>query len=231
MTARERGRRVRATWLLGCLATGTAGCLVTENRCDVNQVQVAGNEGLCECVENAIPSARGYGCDLCAPTEEIRGGACECKPGYVRGASGACEVSATSTFRQPCSATSPCTEPYPYCANVAGDQYCTSTGCTRNADCPTDYVCRSDGDVRFCGALTGLGKACTENGACAGTEALYCETLQAKVCLAKGCASSSACPNGWSCCDLTRFIQTSLCVPTSYLDEGKCLDGNLPVTP
>ncbi|MET0344015.1 MAG: hypothetical protein ABW252_23580 [Polyangiales bacterium] len=231
MAARESELHVHATWALVCLAMGTAGCIVNESRCDVNQVRLEGNDGLCACVENAVPSARGYGCDLCSDTELARGDRCECKPGFERGASGACERSATSTFRQPCSAAEPCTEPYPLCANVAGDQFCTKPGCTTNADCPTDYVCRSEGDVRFCGPLTGLGKKCETTGECAGTEAVYCETLQAKVCLSQGCTSTSACPSGWSCCDLARFIQTSLCVPTSYLDDGKCIDGSMPVSP
>ncbi len=231
MIASKRRPGLRLAWGLVCLITGTTGCLVNESRCDANQVRDPDNAGLCKCIANAVLSPNGYGCDKCSETEEIRGGKCECVPGYVRGAAGGCEKSTTSTLWEPCSEAEPCTEPYPLCATVGGSQYCTNTGCKKNEDCPEDFVCRSEGAVSFCSKVVGMIKTCATAADCAGTEALYCETLQAKVCLVQDCVSSAACPSGWSCCDLKRFIQTSLCIRTSLLDSGKCIDGSDPVKP
>lgn len=219
-------------WPVTVVALALSGCIVSDDYCDANQQRDPDNRGICVCVDNAVPNPRGYGCDLCGEHEEKRGGKCECQPGFARPAgSTRCEPSATSTLGQPCSDSAPCTEPYPYCATVAGESYCTNTGCNLNAECPTDWTCRSEGSVRFCGKVVGMLKPCASADACAGTEASYCEISQTKLCLVAPCESSRSCPSGWSCCDLTNFIQTSLCIRTDLLDNGECIPGQPPVSP
>jgi hypothetical protein len=218
------------------MAAQLGGCIVEDDWCGPHQVRDKENHSICRCAPDAVLSANGYSCEPCGENESVATGKCECIAGYARAAAGSpCVKSTTSAVGDPCSDALPCTEPNPYCATVEGESFCTKPGgCTANADCPPNTVCHRQGDMRFCGSVPGLAQVCGSQAECTGTQATYCETYSAKVCLPQGCvADPASCPSAWVCCDLTRFIQTSICIPAASLAlrEGTCVDGSEPVKP
>jgi hypothetical protein len=74
----------------------------------------------------------------------------------------------------------------------------------------------------------GLGRSCTANDDCAGTDATFCDTLITGGCLLEGCAlGGSDCPAGYECQDLSMFgAAGNVCVAaTCDLAGDDCPDG------
>ena len=179
---------------------------------------IFGENERCVCVENAVFTPAG--CVLCGANEVPGATACECAPGFVRGAGGACET-APAGMGMACSASMPCTDAtYNHCATSAsGEGYCTTSGCT-GGDCTGGYACDLGASPSYCKRPPkGLSMSCTSNADCAGTEATYCDTFQSHSCLVEGCTvSPDSCFEGWDCCDLTAFgVPMPICIP-----QGAC---------
>jgi hypothetical protein len=222
---------LRRASLALAFAAAWSGCLVGDEKCSANQ-RYDEMTHLCTCAAGAVPDPKGYGCTACGEHEAVVAGACQCSPGYTRPAAGMpCEEATGGVAGAPCSAETPCAEPFPYCATFEGESFCSSQGCTANGDCPATWICDTSGSSSFCRQPQGFGEACTSSSDCGG-EATYCETFVAMICIVEKCAADpSVCPSGDVCCDATGFLGTSLCTPTSALMNGMCFDGNPPVSP
>jgi hypothetical protein len=112
----------------------------------------------------------------------------------------------------------PCTDAtYNHCA-AAG--YCTTSGCTGAGDCTGGYACDVSGTPAYCRRPPmGIGKTCTSNADCAGSEATFCDMFGGNKCIVEGCSlSPDSCFPGTECCDLTAFgVPMPICIP-----EGAC---------
>ena len=231
-----------AIWKLVCvawlslLAIGgvTAGCIIGGDKCDAHQVHHSGNYDICVCEPNAVLNASGVGCTPCGEQEEIVSGACSCKAGFVKGADGTCMASEIGAS---CTAAAACmTAAFPYCA-LGKDPtgYCTSQGCSVNADCPAGWSCEAAAGTHYCHRPpTGLGTACKSSDDCSAFDASYCETLQSHTCILQGCAVSTvACPNEWGCCDFSALLGAplSVCYAPAMLVAGACPSGGRLVAP
>ncbi|HEY6876477.1 MAG TPA: hypothetical protein VI299_00610 [Polyangiales bacterium] len=207
-----------------------AGCLIDSDRCDVHQVKLPGDFETCVCEPNAVFNASGVGCTPCAANEVVQNGACVCAEGFTRPSAGvACQPSAAGAS---CSASVPCGSDFPYCVGESGPNgYCSTPGCTKNADCPVNWTCEREGSTRYCRKpVSGLGLPCETSDQCAGYDANYCEIFVAHACILQGCAVKAVeCPNEWICCDLTSlFAQPiSFCIPPERTKNGSCPAGTL----
>lgn len=224
------------TGVLVCLLAAHAadGCILSDTKCDAHQVQSSAELHACTCEPGYVSSPAGYGCIACGENEETKADKCVCKQGFVRANETApCEASEGSVLGADCSADQACSGENGYCALTESEPYCTRQGCTRNDDCPADWRCGKDGDKRFCQKPPqGFGKHCTAAADCAGQEAAFCETLMTNMCIVSDCLPHPGdCPSQSSCCDLTGFVGTSLCVANSVLSDGKCPGGAAPVSP
>lgn len=132
----------------------------------------------------------------------VASGACVCRPGYVKGASGCVPSNLGST----CTGEADC---------VSGDAkschlpegYCTSQGCTSNADCSkaSDYTCATDSAGAYCKRPPlNQGAPCSTQGVdpVCGAEATICAL---GACTVMGCAADGDCSPSRKCCDLSRF--------------------------
>src|SRR5690242_8241666 len=70
--AAQRSRRAVCTVVLA--AAALSGCIVSDDRCGRNQVEVKEDFPLCACAEGTIPDPRGYGCIKCGEHEEVVNG-------------------------------------------------------------------------------------------------------------------------------------------------------------
>lgn len=215
MRLAARSACVSAFAAIACLGA----CLYDpDDVCSPNQEL---KNGLCDCVEGAVPAADRDGCTLCGPDEVPAAGVCACRPGMTRTPEGDC-APRPAGLGEPCDATSqPCTEAdYDYCRPTEGTSgYCTSQGCATSDDCATDYACVEEGSVRFCKRPpTGVGLPCQSSADCAGYDASYCETFQSHMCLVSDCTvTPNNCHEGWECCDLTSLgLGELLCVPEGF---------------
>jgi hypothetical protein len=205
--------------LSGAMAIAGASCVLdSSERCGPNQM-IAGEAESCVCVPQALYTPTG--CVLCGENEMPGATACECVPGFVRGAGGACEV-AVAGLGSPCSTEMPCTDAtYTHCATSSiGQSYCTKTGCTGDADCTNGYGCDKSGAEPFCRRRpVGLGMSCMGDPDCAGTEAAACDPF-AHACVENGCSlTADSCFSGTECCDLSAFgVPLPTCVP-----KGACV--------
>jgi hypothetical protein len=207
-------------------------CIVDDDRCSDNQVLDTQQRTGCVCAPGAVTDPRGYGCMKCGEHEQAVADKCECESGYIRPAEGApCEVNMGSSQGDPCSAEAPCSAPYPYCATLDGESYCTDQGCTTQDACPINWRCKQADGMGFCAKPpTGLGLPCTMQSDCEGQGASYCESFVSHVCLVQSCATrENICQSRNSCCDLPALLGTSLCVPSTRLMNGLCPDGQPPV--
>jgi hypothetical protein len=217
--------------LLACAAL--SGCLVDDEKCGSNQVEIKGDTPTCVCIPGSVPDPRGYGCHKCGEHEEVAAGMCQCSSGFTRmSPTGPCEMATGGVLGAACSTELPCADPYPYCASSGGQSFCTTRGCAANDDCEQDWKCSNPGADGFCVRPMGLGKTCNDASACAGSEATFCESFMTKTCIIEKCVSDpGSCPSGNVCCDLTGLIGTSVCTPRSVLMGGMCPDGQAPVMP
>ena len=229
--------RVRWTVVAGGLALPVfaqlGGCIVADSRCGENQQVSQINPAACQCVEGTVPDPKGYGCKQCGDHEKAVNQACECEVGYGRSNDGAaCEKVEGSSPGDSCDADNPCRDPNPYCAEGEGGGFCTTTGCTVQNDCPTEWRCTEEGSSRYCDLPpTGMGKSCSTAADCAGTEATYCSFI-IESCLVEKCVTGeNACPSGYVCCDLPALAGTSVCASLELLPGGLCPDGKAPVQP
>jgi hypothetical protein len=203
------------------MAIAWAGCVLdSSERCGPNQM-IAGETERCACVPQAVFTPTG--CVLCGENEVPGATACECAPGFVRGAGGVCEMAvAVPGLGDPCSTDMPCTDAtYNHCATTSiAQSYCTKTGCTSDADCSNGYGCDTSGAESFCRRRpVGLGMSCTTPADCAGTEAADCDPF-AHACVENGCSlTADNCFSGTECCDLSGFgVPLPTCVA-----KGKCV--------
>jgi hypothetical protein len=224
---------LRSLCLAIVLGAILSGCLLGDNKCSANQVELAGETHGCICAEDAVPGPSGVGCVKCGDHEHVVAQKCECEMGYGRPSPDMpCEEVTVSELGDACSADMPCSGGYPYCASFEGESFCTTQGCTTNSTCEVGWMCDTSDASGFCRKPTGLGKTCMSSSECAGTEATYCETFVTKTCIIEKCVSNPAmCPSGNVCCDLTALAGTSVCTPNSVLMNGMCPDGKAPVSP
>lgn len=234
----DRRGAAAARWrTLAALMLPLPACIIDggDKRCDANQVLVEqGSDVYCACNDTSIPSAAGFGCTACSDNEVAASGACVCKDGYTKltPASACTEIQVGEVvLGQPCSSDAECGGSFSHCATEDGG-YCTSTGCTSDADCSSPWYCEGSGNESYCHKPpTGLGISCTSDADCAGFDAAYCEPFQSHTCMINNCVSDPNVCKSWACCDLTMLAGTSLCVPQDQLTNGKCFDGSAPVTP
>ena len=69
---------------LGVASLVATGCVLDDNHCGANQVEIKENFEGCICAPNAVPNADGVGCKPCGANEEAKGGACSCLAGFSR---------------------------------------------------------------------------------------------------------------------------------------------------
>ncbi|MEY4513350.1 MAG: hypothetical protein RLZZ450_5472 [Pseudomonadota bacterium] len=77
---------VRQIAWLGLASALVSGCILDDNRCGENQVEIKNLFEGCGCAPNAVPNADGVGCALCGANEVATAGACTCAAGYSRAA-------------------------------------------------------------------------------------------------------------------------------------------------
>lgn len=229
----QRAPRRSIGLLLTTASLAVSGCLIEDHKCGKNQRVSVGALLSCQCEPGFVLAPEGYDCVSCPENSTASAsGACVCNPGFGRqGPGDPCLPVEGSFAGAPCSETDPCSPPAGECATAESEPYCT-TECTRPAECPENWRCRPSGGRSLCvKPPTGLGEACTSSADCAGKEAGYCEVVAAHACLPNECLRDlSVCPSGFSCCDLTSYLGTSLCVVESFLTGGLCPGGSPPVT-
>jgi hypothetical protein len=195
----------------------------SDNRCGEGQALETEGTETCIC-------AKGYattptGCVLCPENEEPGATGCVCKAGYSKPTADAPCAQAGVGMGATCDATSiPCTDAtYNHCHAVSGTAgYCTTQGCTSDADCSGGYMCDLSATPAYCRRPPlGFGKACSTDADCAGTEATYCDSFMTKTCLVQGCTlEPDNCFSGTECCNLSAFgVAQPLCV---LLSNGGC---------
>lgn len=195
------------TGILGALVAALlSSCLIDDSeRCGPNQVYDS-HMG-CACEAGSVKTDTG--CIKCGANEVAKSTACECAEGFARNpATKLCEAGS------PCGTA--CDAAKPRCVAAKGGAYCAAAGCTKEAGCATGETCAVWDANPYCmRAPTGVGKTCAAAADCAGQDADFCEATQSKMCLPSGCTpSKNDCATGNSCCDLSAFGLTTLCVPT-----------------
>lgn len=168
--------------------------------------------GACVCKDGFGNSDPNGACAACGENEVTGAtGACECKDGYGRASPQDACVPLSAALGMACDTqTSPCTDAmFNYCHAASGTGgYCTTQGCTTSADCFSGYTCSTAVTPSYChqpgSAAVGVGKSCTSDTDCVGTEATYCDTFKTNGCLVQGCSyAPDDCPSGYECCDLS----------------------------
>jgi hypothetical protein len=164
----------------------------------------------CLCDDGAI-SVDG-GCQLCADDEVVADNTCACPPGTTKDAANIC--TAVPGLGDPCDAAKPCIDAtYSYCAIHDGAAAGTCTKqCASNADCIDTYTCATWLAQPYCMVFAGLGKPCSAQEDCAGTDATFCDTFISHTCVVANCTlTGNECPRGTTCCDLSNFGFENLC--------------------
>jgi hypothetical protein len=90
----------------------------------------------------------------------------------------------------------------------------TPSSCENDDDCSDGFACNTKLSPSECVELPdGLGKACTSNTDCEGTEATFCDSVVTKGCTVEGCTvDPDSCPPGFVCCQLAiPGLPASLC--------------------
>jgi hypothetical protein len=197
--------------------------------CGANEVP--GPSG-CVCAPGFAQTSADATCVACAANEVAGANGCECATGFSRPAPGQacapCDAAAGTCAPAsggqgvPCDPqTNPCTDStQSYCFVRTGQAgYCTKQGCTSDSDCTGGYACDSKVSPSVCRKPpAGLGKACTSNDQCAGTEATFCDTVVTKGCAVQGCnLNPDDCHPGYVCCDLSKYG-----IPITLCSAGSC---------
>jgi hypothetical protein len=221
-SARRRGSILL---LLGGLALVAAGSCVYDgdHRCGPHQVLNTDDLELCVCDEHSAATADG--CVPCAAHEVPGATGCECETGYARPSPNKpCTKAETSgTGGTTSSGGQTGTNSDAGTTSSAGEGGTTggeTSSCDSDDDCTDGDVCNTKLSPSVCVKRPeGLGKACTGNADCAGTEATFCDMIVTKACAVEGCSlDPDNCLPGYTCCDLSGFG-----IPTTLCSFGACL--------
>jgi hypothetical protein len=213
-------------------------------RCVCDDRSVSKNGVCVPCAANEVPGptdcvcAPGYArtnattpCVACGENEVSGASGCECAKGFGRPATGQACVSCeeTPSACEPASSgqgvacdpqSNPCTDStHNYCYVPKGKAgYCTQE-CATDDECTGGYACDTKVSPSVCRKPPeGLGKPCTSNDDCAGTEATFCDMVVTKACAVQGCSlSPDDCYSGYTCCDLAKYG-----VPITLCSLGSC---------
>jgi hypothetical protein len=186
----------------------------SKDRCGPHQVMYQDLRCVCD-MQSATTAT---GCEPCGAHEIPGATGCVCEAGYTKPEGGVCEPAPMGLGTE-CVDSTQCTDAaYPHCeVGTDAKGYCTNN-CASPADCTGGYAC--DAAASICRRPpVGLGKSCTSDADCAGTEATYCDTFQSHSCLVQGCSlAPDNCFTGMECCDLSAFgVAQPLCIP-----QGAC---------
>jgi hypothetical protein len=196
--------------LAGALSLGAC-TFDPDDRCGEHQV-IYGDNLRCVCEEGYAWTEGG--CVACGEHEVAGPAGCLCEDGYARPTPDApCEMQAAA-LGAPCDEANACADPvYSYCEPDAG--YCTESGCESSADCEGGYACDTESEPTVCRRPPlGVGKSCSSDADCAGTEATFCDLVVSRTCLVQGCTvEPNDCFEGYICCDLTPFVPAPICIP------------------
>jgi len=210
--------------LLGLLAVPAA-CIYDKNDpCSPGEVKDPTSDA-CVCAPNSVPVKRPITvavpqagdqplvsmCYSCGAHGTVKDGACLCDPGYVAKGQEGC---VPGNLGAVCASDNDCLggdSHHCQLADGATAGYCTTTGCTSNADCSvaSNYACATGGATSFCRRPpANEGNACTAQGLdpTCGAEAPVC--LLGK-CTAIGCAADGDCSASRKCCDLSALSPQS----------------------
>ncbi|MDZ4694002.1 MAG: hypothetical protein SGI86_02570, partial [Deltaproteobacteria bacterium] len=140
-----------------------------ENRCSPDQI-FNDEINVCVCPPGTMTVDRA--CISCPSNEKVVGGQCVCADGLQRGPNGVC-AQGIPGLAESCvpGGSATCSNPvYPSCnPSSAGGGYCTSSGCSNDANCPAGFTCATWASPSYCmRPPTGVGKACASPGDCAG---------------------------------------------------------------
>lgn len=207
--------------LLGLLAASAACVYHSDHVCSPGEVQDPETDA-CVCAANSIPVKRPITvlvpqptdqplvsmCTPCGEHATVADGACVCDAGYVKGTVGC----VASNLGATCTSDDQCADGDAHrcqLATGATSGYCTTTGCTSNADCnvSADYACVVAASPTFCRRPpANQGKACTTQGMdpTCGTEAPICALGQ---CITIVCTVDSDCSPSRKCCDLSAVMK------------------------
>ena len=210
------GRRRVLVYLVAVHLTAVAaGCLYDPNdRCSPGE-QLDPND-VCVCLPGYVPIKRDITivtptpgehvpvayCAPCGENQVVSGEVCVCRSGYVDSPNGC----TPSNLGASCAADADCAAgDAKFCRLPEG--YCTSQGCTSNADCSmdADYACATDPAGKYCKRPPlKQGAPCTTQGMdpICGTEAPICAL---GACSVLGCMVDTDCSPSRKCCDLSRF--------------------------
>ena len=162
--------------------------------------------------------------DRCGPDRVLADSLCVCAPGLVAQGT-ACvppEEPAPGGLGLTCDASSmPCTDPVFSFCHVPTDEtegYCTTMGCTGNADCEGGYLCALTETPAFCKRPpTGEGMACAAEDDCEQFEASFCTvgSPSGVTCVVPDCVDDADCSPGRLCMDLSGVVPglPTLCLP------------------
>lgn len=148
---------------LGLASLLAAGCIVEDDPCGANQVELADRFEGCICAPGAVPNDNGIGCRMCPENQEAKGGACSCVAGFSRTSAtapctmivdsgppdggtaegGAPMSGGTRGLNMSCKSSVDC-EGFDatYCVTVQQPNTCQIQGCaTKTRTCPSDYEC------------------------------------------------------------------------------------------
>ena len=207
--------------LLGLVLVSAACVYHSDHVCSPGEVQDPVTDA-CVCAANSIPVKRPINvlfpqatdqpliamCTPCGDHATVADGACVCDAGYVKGTTGC----VSSNLGATCASDNDCLDgDANHCQIAVGAAagYCTTTGCTANADCnaSADYACAVSASPTFCRRppLT-QGKACTTQGIdpTCGAEAPICALSQ---CITIVCTVDSDCSPSRKCCDLSAVMK------------------------
>lgn len=183
--------RVRQLAWLGLMSFGVSGCILDDNHCGENQVEVKDLFEGCGCAPTAVPNANGVGCHLCGANEVAMNGACACAAGYSRPApTAACAMPADTgtpvdaggsadagggadagTAAAPTGQGASCTTSADcagfdatYCITLQPPNQCLVQGCATGASrCTSDRDCCDFGSFAALASTNGL---CVPTGTC-----------------------------------------------------------------
>jgi hypothetical protein len=148
--------------------------------------------------------------DRCGEERVLKNGYCVCPDGEVD-MDGTCvkKTEAPSGLGVACDVTdTPCADAtFSEChLTDASSGYCTSTGCSTDAECGGDYYCAVSESPTFCKRTpTGQGAICTTSDDCKDFDATYCAmSPTGKLCVVINCTDTSCSP-GYACMDFSAF--------------------------
>jgi hypothetical protein len=187
-----------------------AGCMYDASRPCGPNMHFDDTLEACMCDDHAAPVDGG--CQPCAADEVVVANACACPSGTSKDAANVCTT--VPGLGDPCDATTPCDDAtYSYCGMKDGATAGSCTNqCASNNDCIDSYTCATWLAQPYCMVFDGLGKPCTTQDDCAGSDATFCDTYISHTCVVANCTlTGNECPRGLTCCDLSNYGIENLC--------------------